>query len=378
MARKTVRNKKKTYTRKKGGTVLNIGFKYTQSEERATWAEAVYPYGALLVSLLPKIDWEGYEFNGETALTIVSSQNNIQTFVKDFEADYITQTHLIQSKCNPICPYSVFGGAACELYQSRFPDAANLHETVDPTGDIDTMIHFTKFTVGDSNIELDDCMLPLYIGFKFTSFGEHFTSWLFDSVVEQVELLAHNFNNETFSLPDVLELDEGFDKVRSVGNLLVSRTVNQINIKIQVSTKVTTKFGTKVDHLLELIMFHVFDSNEPKCLSVKNIPFSDSIIKVQSPFVLLTEQIDALKPRSSLTDNKNYRHKLMNHCGRILYLSKLLSYLQKNKQLEFPFPGLAKSQLDSIVKRINAAGVCKGLAEQLVAALRFYQHSKIE
>ena len=373
MARKTLRNRKKSSSRKRGGSVLNIGFKYTESLERAEWAQTVYPYGAVLVSLLPKIEWSSYEFNGETALTIVSIPEEAVYFTKDAQLDYVTQTHLIKANINPSCPYSVFGGAACELYQSYFRDAANLHETVDPTGDIDVFVHFAKFELLRGDIDIDDCMLPLYMEGRYTVFGEHFTNWLFESIAKQLKSVADNFNGKMFSLPDVVDLDEGFDKAVAIGNLLISRTVTQTNIKIQVSTKVTTKFGTKVDHLLELIMLQVFDSNEPKCLSVKNIPFGDSSIKVQSPHVLLNEQIDTLKSRSSLVNTKEYSHKLQNHCGRIIYLGKLLSYLQKNKHPEFAFPGLAKSQLDSMVKRINESGVCKGLAEKLVEALRFYK-----
>jgi hypothetical protein len=359
------KTKKKSRVKKHGGTVLDTGFKYTESVERAVWSEKLYPLGAVVVSLLPKIEWDEYIFHDYTPLVVLSSQESISFSMN--EPEFSIQSHLVKATCRLSCAYSIFGGAACELYQSTFPGAANLHDSTDPTGDIDAMIHSTKYTVESKGVSEEDSMLPLYMDGTYTPFGEDYTSWLFDQVSEGLKKVEVNFRDKEFSRPELKELDEGYDKSLYIGNLLLSRTVREDkNIKLQVSTKVTTEFGTKVDHLLELIMLQVFETNEPECISLRTIPFGSVVLKVKSPYVLLNEQIESLKVRASLGNTKTYIHKIKNHCGRIVYLAKLLKYLSRHKSPLVPFPGFSKQSVVSMVKKIKDAGLKNGVCDSLV------------
>ena len=53
-------------TIKNGGG--DMRYRYTKSPERIEWTDAVYEHGALLATIIPKIEWSSYSYIGEVEL----------------------------------------------------------------------------------------------------------------------------------------------------------------------------------------------------------------------------------------------------------------------------------------------------------------------
>ena len=115
----------------------------------------------------------------------------------------------------------------------------------------------------------------------------------------------------------------------------------------------------------------------------------------------MRSQIQALDKRSEGYNSniEKWRlsgHKVMNHCGRILYLAKLLSYGNINKVKELS-PRLADNiiaghyfnikkitEKPTLCKTSNNAcniknkNICKNLSENFVKAIFFYEKNPVE
>ena len=375
LSKKTIRKSKQGSRKHKGGN-SDLRFRYTKSPERIEWTDGVYEHGAALATILPKIDWQSYQYEGPTELV----------------SERIIQQKVTLKRTTP---YAVFGGAACELLNTKYRGAADLHYTTDPTGDIDVKINGFDFSVEDE--ELSGPVLMVKEN-RYTQLGDHFSTWLFNQVTEKLQDLTAEFSSDKFILPEKANTDESStaDKEQSVGKFLVSRYVQtgpDASLgKIQITMKIKSETGPIADHLMEFVYFLKQELISPP---VKTILYNT--IAIQDPATILFSQLTALESRalgynSDYSEkNKQSAHKVLNHCGRILFLAKLLSYGKTKKITEitnglpdaqiariyFTIKGISEKQA-SCNSRNNACNIknkniCKSLADNFLKAVFFYE-----
>lgn len=334
-----------------------------RNTNRATWVEALVPYGNQIISQLPNINWNSFEYTGPVEVDVPESENagfSLAAVNRTLSGREIIEATAKSGKN----PYGVFGGAACELWASVIP-VPNIRDFVDPTGDIDVKIRLPLLTVlKDHTGEYDDPTMYLATEDGFTDLGDQYSRWLFNEVVRVYSPLAKDFDKPVFSVPDISEDDELklADIAEFYGNLLFTRMItrDKSNIKVQVSIKVTTETSTVVNHLLEFLIITSGQSYSPTEPSIRGIP-------VPPPWQLFTEQVKGLTGRSEVVlaywqkkpakmgkvNKIQSFHKIDNHCGRLLYLALLQKEVEgkpwpfDNPRSRYWFPKLTIHQVVS-------------------------------
>jgi hypothetical protein len=126
---------------------------------------------------------------------------------------------------------------------------------------------------------------------------------------------------------------------------LVARVYHDNMIKIQITAKVVESGIERADHLLEFIILtnETIESKDGLKSSSTNI---DGLF-IQNVYQLLLAQGKAAVGRADVEPEIQY--KLINHYGRLLYLTKLLRYTLDNKFQ----PPLAPWQLASVTKLVT-------------------------
>jgi hypothetical protein len=168
----------------------------------------------------------------------------------------------------------------------------------------------------------------------YTKYGDAFSRWLFQEVVEQFSAIAKQFNIKELGLPGRDENSETAlgDLHAVAGNLLITRLIseNKSMIKIQISTKV---LPNNVNHIMEFIL-------SPHGNFRSNTKFTVDGIYVQGPIKLLLDQVEGLAGRADGIKNtmaergvaqiQNYPgfYKFDNHCARLLYLASLIKFVE--------------------------------------------------
>jgi hypothetical protein len=319
----------------RGGVAPNsIHYKYTNDIKRGQWVDTIYPYGGVIISILPKIRWKSFHYEGQLLIEIEDDtlaggggfkyKNPDNTEIKKL---YDTMGHTLPLS-EP--PYEVFGGAACELWGRKIPDIP-IHAFVDSTGDIDVMVS-TPIIVPENAFLQEFAAergiytlhpLMVYEG-KYTLYGDSFSRWLFHEVVEHFSLVAGQFNISELDLPLPEEHSETVlgDLHATVGNLLFSRFItydsDSPTIKIQITTKV---LPNTVGDIIEFLISY------DGAVRHYQSKFTVDGIYVDEPYRILVNQVRALEGRS-VFKNKRYSYKFDNHCARVLYLATLTRFLE--------------------------------------------------
>lgn len=321
------RMRRKTRKNLKGGN-KNLRFRYTKNSSRIKWTETLYPYGLQLMKEISKIPWNTYKFEGINPIVFMEDPDNL---------DKVTE--LLELSGTAILPepaYIILGGSACELLDHKYHKKIKLSDYVDPTSDIDIVLSMPIFKPIDNPHPKDVYRTVLY-NEGYTNLSEHYSRWLFDEVVK---LMKHF--KENVKLPKLAETTkentietEISDLNESVGPFLISRLHYEDMIKIQV----TTTINNYSEHLLEFILggakYPPPNNNEcEKETPKKKDFFIVNDIYVRKPNTLLFGQLRALINRQKNYEKSNEKHldyKVYNHCGRILYLAKLIKALHSEK-----------------------------------------------
>jgi len=352
-----------------GATPNTIHYIYTQDMARHQWVDTMYPYAGVIMSILPKIRWKDFTYKGPFIIETdgLEGESCKNKFSINVPTPKIYET---TGFCTPVsqAPYEIFGGAACELWGTKFPKIP-IHKYVDNTGDIDIKVSLpfvvpkNKALTDIIDICGDDAISPLMLyNDTYTPYGDAFTHWLFDEVVEQFRDIASQFNIKELELPGREENSETAlgDLDETLGNLLITRLIskNKSMIKIQVSTKV---LPDTVNHIMEFIIL-------PKGNFRSRTKYTVNGIYVQGPIELLHGQVKGLKGRvKELTDRSNDTmplekspsfYKTDNHCARLLYLATLLKFVEGTRYPEnrINFPYLTEWQVNNILKKIHKHG----------------------
>jgi len=325
--------------KRRGGSKNYIKYIYTRDEKRGEWVDTIYPFSKIILSTLPKINWSDFKYDGNFILEVTDiSMNNGSTKFSMKKDENSTIQDDIQGTLENVkgAPYEIFGGAACELWGSKYTNIA-IRDYVDITGDIDVKVSLPIFLPdkkygNDYEFKFID-LKPLIIHEgKYTPYGDAFTSWLFDEIVREFTKISPMFNIKELTPPRMDEDDETIlgDLNTTTGNLLITRLIdeNKDMVKIQVTTKILPNI---VNHIIEFIILKDGTFHSKTKYAINDI-------YVQSIDNLLFDQVEGLTGRitgmrSGVYEDpigapniENYPdlYKFDNHCARLIYLAKLM------------------------------------------------------
>jgi hypothetical protein len=360
----------------RGGVAPNsIHYKYTNNLGRGTWIDTIYPYGGVIMSILPKIRWNSFHYEGPLLIEPDSEfeyqDNNFEYQDNNFkEGDTKIKLYDTMGYTLPLSgpPYEVYGGAACELWGKKIPDIP-IHKFIDITGDIDVQVSLPTVIPENAILQKrvgehgDSYLHPLMVyQDTYTLYGDAFSRWLFHEVIEHFSVVAEQFNIAELDLPKPEEHSETIlgDLHAVAGNLLFSRfiTKDKSTIKIQITTKVLP------DTVSDIIEFIVSGNG----LSRSKTKFTVDGIYVNEPYAILTNQVEALAIRSEFVKGNISQHsmsfyKFDNHCARVLYLATLIRFIEgkyypeNNNTFVYMTEGMASIMLKKLYKN-EIASMC--------------------
>jgi hypothetical protein len=345
---------------------------YTKNSSRVEWIQQIYPLGAQALSLLPSIRWSSFAYDGpvlcrpqkdspSASFGTLPRTETFETAGRAFTTEY---------------PYHVYGGAAVEVWGRDMPSIP-LHSVVEPSGDIDIQMDgpLIDFQVPDE--VGDEPEIILHDGTNYTQLGDAYTKWLFKEVVRAYKPLSEAVSRAPFERPE-RERDKELraaDRVYRAGNLVFTRVVSPVAtrvLKIQVSTQLRVPSGgaagvqTVTDHCIEFLIPPVYTFQKRNFVILNNI-------SVQAPWELLYGQVEALADRGKILvehwkknpelEGKIERlkpfYKFDNHCGRILWLAKLVRALQARRfpnttqAREIFIRPIRESEVDSLLSKLE-------------------------
>lgn len=326
----------------------NANFKYTTDPGRIVWNKRIFPYGEYFISILQSIPYQEYEFRGE--LTLLEGRENDAG-----EIDYVQETvpdvvaNFLDNKGTYVKPYYYFGGTVYEILNMLFfkrnalgntvDSIPNLHDFVDPTGDLDIIAFFpdiqtelakeyddSSFTHTRSSDERPESNT------SYNQLVDHYTRWLFNQVVAKFRAIPNRIFNEIFAESEPFDYkadhEASFaDLQESVGNVWIVRTRVSNMLKIQCIAKFE---DTEPNHFIEFVftVTEIVDNAsqdvvKPKLHLIKKACDYVGEFPVQSFLNLITDNVEAMTRRTLLW-KEEARHKYYNHVQRLKYLNNLL------------------------------------------------------
>ncbi len=353
--RKKILRRKRIYTRRtrkqRGGVkpLNTLRFQYTKDEERGAWVDALYPIVPSVLQSLKEIDWSTFRFEGETLIEVEAEpDDNFRQNVADnttVVAPVVGTTKRSTGRFQVVgLPYHIFGGSACELWNQAYPEAGNLHETTDPTIDIDIKIATPYCTIEGEHSD-DGQLLWVDEDGNYTPLADSYTRWIYEIGLEIARRLSPHFSSNYFVAPDPDEMYETSlaDTVETIGPILVTRTRVNKMIKTQLSTKLKSGYA---DHFMEFVVT-TNESFEQNKNYLKGTLLNG--IYVENVYDLLKGQLQGIRDRREISEP--FVHKLINHYGRLLYLAKLHEYIVRTTKQE---QGVGYYR--DIIEFINQAG----------------------
>lgn len=112
--------------------IKDSDFKYTKDPDRILWTKNVFPIAEYIIQAIQNIPWSSYEFTGTSAFWGMTPGNSPTFEREDLEVTTNAPT-------TPL--YFYFGGSVYEIMNKLYdrPNMPDLHNYVDPTGDLDVM-----------------------------------------------------------------------------------------------------------------------------------------------------------------------------------------------------------------------------------------------
>ncbi len=354
--RKTTKQRHNQSRKQRGGLGNSLKFQYTKRDERGIWIDTLYPYANTLLNAVKQIPWGSYAYEGpaegiidggreefeEIGIPIPENQQNKR------DVNFTMTAPIRITGPNPV-PYRIFGGVACEIWNKAYPQAANLHETTDPTADIDIVVNAPCFE--STHPILKDWIQSIQLMKEddtYTPFADHYTRWIFERVVDLVRSIVHLFPKSlhTPNKEDTAETSRA-DLVTTVGPFLIARLIANNSAKIQVTTKVEIPSVRRndpkrffADHCMEFLIEiknPMRSCEHDTYTTTVDGLFVDRIPKlIESQKQGLEGRLETIKEvenaiRRGNTNVPELSHKLINHYGRLLYLGKLFKYMQIKK-----------------------------------------------
>jgi hypothetical protein len=331
--------KRKTRRRKQhgGATGSNLRFRYTQLPERIAWITSVSQYGSELIRMISNIPYETYRFQGMCDLFVPIDEENFDSGLNILRSngDAVAQ--------NPA--YQIFGGTACEIYNMAYPEAAKLYDTTDPTGDIDVKLFTPLFTPTDRRPKDEENPTMYTEEHGYNPVSDNYTRWVMEHIRAILEILSTQYAKELeqngfvkASREDTFESNTS-DISIDVGPFLICRLYRDGMIKIQALAKIQSLKANGdsmeyADHFMEFVMVNPTQNFSDITLTTDYSRIQHTNIYVDSPMKLLRGQIKGLNDRQKIGLNTHgekinspIKHKLINHYGRLMYITKLIRWL---------------------------------------------------
>jgi hypothetical protein len=255
---------------------------------------------------------------------------------------------MVQASTADRKPYEYFGGSVFEVLAHLYPPKDGypvLEDTVDPTGDIDILLH-VPHPVFPNPSDLHELMEASPFATDVDTHGQltpltrDFMLWVFDTFCKQLERIPTGIWEDMFGDAEVFDPhvdSEGtVEKVFQRGRVVVvwiPLTENGNMSKIQLIVKFP---GIEPDHLLEFVLSFRKTEN-PVMLDYTEPPY-DRIelhggeFPIESFGSVIRGNADALGHRSEAIADPVYKHKYWNHVGRQQYLNALLPRLLESEK----------------------------------------------
>jgi hypothetical protein len=321
---------KKQMNKQKGGldTLVKVPiFKYTFNEKRKLFIGYLYPYAEYFVNCVRSIPFDSYSYHAECEYIDNEDENNK------------VQKVLIGSNNNsPL--YFFTGGCAYEILNNKFKNV-DLHKYCDATGDIDVSLYPPNITYSEyGNIFFFN------INNKISLFYSHFTKWVFDYMVKNIEHIQSSFSHINNMIEfDIDEYDEipnnhkhsdfGYNNI-SIGKFHVVSFLNEdiSMFKIQVVCKIKDSNDFVIDHVIEIIIplpesdiSYSPSGDSYRKPNINIIELNTKTYNIQDYGYLIDDNISAYVERIQVygkSNERNYIHKPINHIARIFYLFEFI------------------------------------------------------
>ncbi len=336
-------------------------FKYTIDPERKIWVKNVYPAGELIVSLIQSMDWKSFNFEGEVVIPgeYDAMDNNV---VNDDTPDSL----MLRSTTNVANkPYVFFGGCAYEIINNvnkneRYPVIGalnandvvlekmyvphkfpNLHDYVDPTGDIDIGLNW-PYVLNDFNETTlmggSDSENPMFSNARKTIFSDYvhrYMRWVYNNFLEKLLTIQEDLD---YLYPNSVKFhygtnEEGREAIeaKQIGNfwLLLIPLVRGKMYKVQLLAKF--KGMQNSDHFVEFVLggLSIKNGNDNYNTYIDYDGFP-----IQPMNELIKDNFEAMVRREG-SIHLPQRHKFYNHVGRFKYLNYMypLFYMMNDRKL---------------------------------------------
>ena len=304
--------------------------RYKIPKKRLRWIEAIYPYSSEIIKHISKIPWKSYKYSGETLCDVYDEEtDNLRQVKKQIVWDE-------DKKGGNNAFYNFFGGSACELYAKTYPKAGHIFNYVSPTADLDMQAYMPDSEVYFKNNKEGHWYYKVFDDKgNYTNITLHYTKWLFNKLVN----ICKKIHIRGLEPPDINDTDESkdADMFAIVNNILICR-INQADDNM-VKLQLIAKFNNDADHFAEFIIDANTDtrSNIRSINTLDQIQFENFKVNVEPIKPLFLNQVNTMVKR--FEGIKNYKdrefkkniYKVQNHCGRIIYLLKLILYLSKKE-----------------------------------------------
>ena len=342
---------KRTRTRKlirqRGGYEVDVlresDFKYTRSPQRKEWTKRAFPYGAYLLNAIYTIPWNTYEFEGDVDLFRIEDLTKEEKEERKFKNRFklIQETRRVKANNSNGLPYYFFGGCVYELLGALYPSPSypNLHDYVDPTGDVDVAVMFP------TQIEIEGDYPEEFIEYPFNtvqqteqnekptiynSLFDHYTKWIMEQIKQKLSSPIFRPLHDLTEPFDIREDENGkqADYLIQVGNIWIIR---EPTIKILVIAMF--EGVAEADHIFDFSFRGDLDTigELPPLIKPREIP--RMFLKTQNPQFtnipvqnfaeLIAGNWSGMYDRQRLVNTEN-SHKLFNHIQRMRYLNTLL------------------------------------------------------
>ncbi len=323
------RTRKRRVARKQRGglPVQNtIRFRYTKKSGRGEWIDALYPLSPIILQAIRELDWSTFRFRGESEIGVWQETDRLGFNANNYrrETALVEATSVRPPQWN--IPYIIFGGAACELWNKAYPDAGNLHETTDPTGDIDIKVAVPYCKIHGEYLDDSTELFMFDSKGNYTPLADSYTRWIHTLGIQLATTIVPQFSPKWFVLPDKDDMEETSiaDMEEAIGPILVTRSHVNDMIKVQLSTKLQSG---QADHFIEFILVtpEPFEAQKNELRGIQLL----NGLYVESAYLLFKDQLQGLRGRLEINEPGVY--KLINHYGRLIYLAKLHEYTTRNK-----------------------------------------------
>ena len=319
----------------KGGIEPNYNipkFKYTFNQQRKSWVGILYPYADYFFTII-KLPFEEYQYSG-------NSHYIKSHYIKDIESEKTEEFGHLESegKMN----YNIFGGTVYLLHK-KFSNV-DPYKYCDPTGDIDIQLYPPKLNA-TSVINNRDY---LHINFLnnngiICEFWDHFTSWIYEKIVNNVQQYQSILNNipgiVDFDINDYSDIQEKYKsekmgyKVQLLGKIYVVAFFDDNMFRIQCVCKIIEKDIEIIDHFIEFIIGIEHENPEfsplgeyYKVYTFPTLTIGGLNYNIQDYNDLIRHNVSAYISRKGVygqSNEKEHIHKSINHIARLFYLFEL-------------------------------------------------------